>query len=211
MNLTTAALAALAAIAAPATTLAAQAPITVSASLGAGSGALEGALAAWRPVIRAGDKVVFGIGLRLSGFGGDPTAYTNRDAAVGGPGAAVTIDPLVYALNAAVFGEFAPLEFLAIGANLDLIGLAAGPERTSGTMVATPQRFSYFGYAERDHGALNSEFLVTLRVTPVLRLRAGISHYVTNYIVTDLAAPGVRGSRFQKFVSVPFVGVSLRL
>ena len=78
-------------------------------------------------------------------------------------------------------------------------------------MSAKPQAVSYFGYGSADHGALNSEFFASLRLTPRVRVRAGLSHYVTNYTVTDTAAPGAPSSRYQTFQTVPFVAVSLRL
>ena len=44
-----------------------------------------------------------------------------------------------------------------------------------------------------------------------VRARAGMSHYVTDYTVTDRVAPGRPSSRYQKFQSVPFVAIALRL
>jgi hypothetical protein len=96
-----------------------------------------------------------------------------------------------------------------VGANLDLIGVAVGPRRLAGALVAKPQAFSYFRYGSADHGALNSEFFAALRVAPRVRIRAGLSHYVTDYVVTDAAAAGAPSRRYQKFESVPFVAVTL--
>src|SRR2546425_9056821 len=45
-----------------------------------------------------------------------------------------------------------------------VIGVATGPTRTAGSLSEKPQGFSYFRYGSGDHGALNSEFFVSLRV-----------------------------------------------
>ena len=44
-----------------------------------------------------------------------------------------------------------------------------------------------------------------------VRLRVGLSHYVTNYTVTDTAASGAPSSRYQRFETVPFFAVAVRL
>src|SRR6266852_4898589 len=82
---------------------------------------------------------------------------------------------------------------------------------SAGSLSETPQGFSYFRYGSGDHGALNSEFFVSLRVAPRVRVRGGASHYVTNYTVTDTAAVGAPNSRYQKFQTVPFIAVRLQL
>jgi len=117
----------------------------------------------------------------------------------------------VYALNGAVFGKLDLTNLVALGANLDVIGVATGPTRTAGSLSEKPQAFSYFRYGSGDHGALNSEFFVSLRVAPRVRVRGGASHYVTNYTVTDTAAVGAPRSRYQKFQTVPFIAVRLQL
>src|SRR2546425_1356566 len=92
-----------------------------------------------------------------------------------------------------------------------VIGVATGPTRTSGSLSEKPQGFSYFRYGSGDHGALNSEFFVSLRVAPRVRVRGGASHYVTTYTVTDTAAGGAPSNRHQKFQTVPVIAVRVRL
>lgn len=184
---------------------------SLDASVGATGGARRAALSAWHPLIHLPAGVQVGLGARLSAYGGDPTAYTNRGTVQGSLAPTVTIDPGVYAVNGAVFGQLDLSDRVAGGANLDLVGVAAGPTRTAGSLVATPQAFSYFRYGAADHGAPNSEFFLSLRVAQRMRLRAGVSHYVTNYAVTDAAAAGAPTSRYQRFQTVPFVAVTLRL
>lgn len=186
-------------------------PISLDASLGANGGAQRAAVSVWYPVVRLDGRLHLGLGARVSAYAGDPIGYTNRGTVQGSLASSVTIDPAVYALNGAVFGELGLSNLVALGANLDFVGVATGPTRTAGSLAEKPQAFSYFRYGSADHGALNSEFFVSLRVAPRFLVRAGVSHYVTNYMVTDTAAGGAPSSRYQKFQTVPFVAVTLRL
>ena len=151
-----------------------------------------------------------GFGLRASAYAGDPTNYTNRGAVQGSLASSVAVNPAVYGLNGAVFGELGITGRVAVGANLDVLGAATGPTRTTEALVEHPQSFSYFRYGSADHGALNSEFFVSLRVVRRLWVRAGISHYVTNYRVIDTTTAGTPSSRYQAFATVPFVAVRVR-
>ncbi len=198
-----------AALAAP---LAAQrSPARLDASVGGTGTAQRAAVSIWFPVARLADRVHAGFGVRVSAYAGDPRDYTNRGTAQGGLVSTLSIDPAVYALNAAVFGAFDATNRVTVGANLDVIGVATGPTRTVGSLSEKPQRLSYFAYGSRDHGALNSEFFLSVRVTPRVDLRGGASHYVTNYTVTDTGAAGGITSRYQRFETVPFIAVRLRL
>ena len=183
----------------------------LDASVGAGSGAQRVAASAWRPVVTLAGRVHLGFGARVSAYAGDPTDYTNRGTVQGNLTSKFTIDPAVYAINAGVFGELSLGGPVAVGANLDLLGWATGPTRTAGALVAKPQAGSYFQYGSADHGALNSEFFASLRVAPRVRVRVGLSHYVTDYTVTDTAAAAAPSSRYQRFETTPFVAVAVRL
>lgn len=191
--------------------LAAQVPaVSFDASVGAKSGAQRAAVSAWHPVVHLAGRLQVGILARVSVYAGDPISYRNRGTVQAGLAASLTIDPAVYALNGAVFGELRLLGPLALGANLDLVGIAAGPTRTAGALSEKPQAVSYFRYGSADHGALNSEFFVSLQLAPRVRMRGGLSHYVTNYTVTDAAAAGAPSSRYQQFQTVPFVAAALQ-
>ncbi len=191
---------------------AAQQPwIALDASVGGTGSAQRAAVSAWYPVLRLTSRLHVGLAGRVSAYGGDPADYTNRGPVQAGLPASVTVDPAVVALNAAVFGELGLIHRIALGANLDLLGIATGPTRTVGSLVEKPQRFSYFRYGSADHGALNSEFFLSFRATARVRLRAGVSHYVTNYTVVDTAIGAAPESRYQRFETVPFLAVSLRL
>ncbi len=192
--------------------LAGQLPgVSLDASAGGTSSAQRAAVGVWRPIVNPGGRVRLGVGVRLSAFAGDPVAYTNRGPVPGILPFTVTIDPAVYSLNAAVFGEVTLTGAVAVGANLDLAGIATGPTRTVGSLQAEPQQGSYFQNGSGDHGALNSEFFLALRIAPRLRVRAGLSHYVTDYTITDTGVAGSPSSRYQRFQSVPFVAMAVRL
>lgn len=186
-------------------------PISLDASVGAKGGAQRAAVSVWYPVIHLAGRLRLGLGARVSSYRGDPIEYTNRGTVQGSLASTVSIDPAVYALNGAVFGELDLTNRVALGANLDVIGVATGPTWTAGSLSEKPEGLSYFRYGSRDHGALNSEFFVSLRLAPRVRVRGGASHYVTNYTVTDTAALGAPSSRYQKFQTVPFIAVGLRL
>lgn len=186
-------------------------PVSLDASVGAKRGARRAAVSVWYPVLRLGNRLHLGLGVRVSAYAGDPTGYTNRGAVQAGLAPSVTIDPAIYALDGAVFADLYVINAVAAGANLDLVGVATGPTRPAGSLAAKPQVFSYFRYGSADHGALNSEFFLSLRVAPRLRMRAGVSHYVTNYTVTDTAAAAASSSRYQSFQTVPFIAVALQL
>jgi hypothetical protein len=149
-----------------------------------------------------------GIGARFSAHFGDVVDYENRDAITIALPARLPIDPAVYAMNLALFGEVRLARWAFLGANLDVLGAAVGPPRRSGARTAKPQTLSHFAYGTNDHGALNSELYLAARLGASVDLRAGLSHYVTNYIVT---APGEPDARYQRFESAPFLAVRWRL
>jgi hypothetical protein len=149
-----------------------------------------------------------GIGARFSAYLGDAVDYENRDAVTSALPSTLPIDPAIYAVNLSLYGEARLARWAFLGANLDVIGAAAGPSRDSDTRTAKPQTLSYFGYGTNDHGALDSEFYLAARLSETVQLRAGLTHYVTNYIVT---APGEPGARYQRFESAPFLAVRWRL
>jgi len=188
--------------------LVAQRRLAWDASLGVSGTAQRAALSAWRQVAVAPLGARIALGVRVSGYGGDAAGYTNRGTIQAGLPGTLVLTPGVFGLNGAVAGEL-PVGPLLVGANLDLVGLSAGPSRGQGTREHQPQTFSYFGYEARDHGALNSEFYVAVRGSRGLTWRAGASHYVTNHIVTDVAAAGRPSARYQRFETVLFGAVRL--
>ncbi|HEV8357621.1 MAG TPA: hypothetical protein VGQ17_12790 [Gemmatimonadales bacterium] len=185
--------------------------IWVDASGGVKSGAQRVALSGWYRVVHLAGRLELGLGARATAYAGEPVGYINRESVGGNFASTVLIDPAVYALDAGVFGELKLIGPVAVGANLDVLGVATGPRRRTGPLEAKPEAGSYFAYSSSDHGALNSEFYVSWRIVPRVRLRGGMSHYVTDYTVTDAAAAGSPSRRYQKFQTVPFLAIGLQL
>ncbi len=126
-----------------------------------------------------------------------------------GPAGAHVADAVAGA-NLAVGSEL-PLGPVSLGANLELVGLAIGAQWHQGSLQGEPQTVSLFRYGAADLGALNSEFYFLLGLSARLAARAGLSHYVTNYAVTNTAAAGGPTARYQRFETVPFAALRLRL
>lgn len=188
----------------------AQAGLVADASVGAGGDAGRAALSVWRTVLRGPLRARASIGLRATGYVAMATPYQNRGTSQAGLAPTLAIDPGVIGVAAAIAGDI-PVGPLSLGANLDLVGLATGSRWTQGSLEGEPERISLFQNGPADRGALNSEFYVAFRLGARLVIRAGASHYVTNYEVTDTADAGRPTARYQRFETVPFAALRLRL
>jgi hypothetical protein len=186
----------------------AQARLTIDASVGAGGDAGRAAVSVWRTVLRGPLRARASLGLRASGYVAMASPYQNRGTSQAGLAPTLAIDPGVIGVAAAIAGDI-PVGPLSLGANLDLVGLSAGSRWTQGSLEGEPQRISLFQNGPADRGALNSEFYVAFRVGARLVIRAGASHYVTNYEVTDTGAPGRPSARYQRFETVPFAALRI--
>lgn len=174
--------------------------LDLSASVGAGNGSWRAAGgAAWSVGLRPWLRV--GLGPRLSRFGGDAKPYRLKGDAPSAP-SRLSLSPNVWALNLAVSAEVRPVRRLLLGGNLDLTGIAFGPERERAGLRVAPARWSLFRYGNQDLGSLNSEAYVGLHFTAVT-VRVGMSHFVTGYRVRG---PG--SARYLRFDTVPFVALS---
>ena len=182
----------------------------MDASIGAGGDAGRAAISVWRRVLSAPFNARISLGLRASAYVAMSSPYQNRGAVQGQLVPKLDIDPGVVGANVAVGAEL-PVGPVAFGADLDLLGIATGAEWRQGSLRGEPETASYFQYGAADHGALNSEFYLAFRVSARLALRAGASHYVTNYIVTDTASATSPSARYQRFETVPFVALRVRL
>jgi len=151
--------------------------------------------------------LTLGAGGRLTYYAARTRAYRNRQETSTALPLRVTVDPTVVGLNVMVQGELTLAGPLRVGANIDLAGLAGGPERRAGTVTLKPARGSLLLLGARDRGSLNSEFFLAFRATRRVTLRAGVSHYVTGY----RAEAGGARTRYSRFDTVPFVAVGGRL
>jgi hypothetical protein len=150
-------------------------------------------------------RLVLGAGLRFTYYAGDPAEYRNQGATTAPLPARTTIDPSVWGLNLMVSGDLTLVGRLDAGANIDLAGVAGGPRRRSGAVVLEPARGSLLLYGDNDRGSLNSEFYLGWRPSGRIRLRGGVSHYVTGYGASD----GNIRTRYLRFDTVPFLAVGL--
>lgn len=179
------------------------------ASIGLDGDAARFSLAAFRHVGIVPDRWSVGLGLRATAYGGAVADFRNRGTVTGALTDRVSIDPAVYGVNAAVATDLRVAGPVHLEFNLDLAGFAWGPERRTGSVEASPSTGSLFLYESRDRGSLNSELAVSLVLSPRFRLRAGSSHYVLGYTVTDRSSGAAVKSRYQRFFTVPFVAISL--
>jgi len=190
------------------TTFAAAAARPALAQRLVGDASLGLAGSSWRAAVAALWQVDLGplrlgAGPRLTHFGGDAKTYRSHEALPAGVPPRLRFAPDVWALNLAVSGRVPIAGPVAAGANLDVLGVAVGPSRTSSGTKLKPARGSLFRYGDRDRGSLNSELFVALTVAREFTLRAGISHYVTGYRLTE----GPMKAHFLRFDTVPFLAV----
>lgn len=164
---------------------------------------------AWRAAVAVpwhlpvGQRLVLGIGPRVSYYAGSPARYRNRGRTSTALPSRVSIDPSLAGLNLMVLAEVKLVPRVRVGANLDLLGVAAGPSRNDGAVELTPARGSLFLYGNADRGSLNSEFYLGVSPAPGLTIRGGFSHYVTGY----RGEAGGSTTRYLRFDSVPFLAV----
>jgi len=171
-------------------------------SVGAASDAWRAAVAVpWQ--LPVGERLVLGIGPRVTYYAGDPARYRNRGRTTIALPSRVTLDPSLAGVNLMVLAEVKLVPRVRAGANLDLAGLAAGPSLQVGAAEFTPARGSLFLYGNADRGSLNSEYY--LRVAPAAgwSVRGGFSHYVTGY----QGKAGGTTSRYLRFDSVWFLAL----
>jgi hypothetical protein len=150
-----------------------------------------------------GPRLSVGGGLRLTRYGGESREFRNQDAPTDGLPGSLVLDPEVWGLNVMVAAELRLTTLLSAGANLDLVGVAWGPERRNASASVTPARGSMFRYGNADRGSLNSEFFLVARIRPRLALRGGLSHYVVGYAATA----GAESGRYLRFDNAVFVAL----
>lgn len=154
----------------------------MSAGAGVGIGSntwradLHGQLA-----VPVASRLQLAAGLRLTRYGGTARNFERQGPADGELPAELTLDPDVWGLNLMVGLEARVLGPLSAGANLDVLGFAAGSSSTQGGIDIRPARFSMFRYGNADRGSLNSEFYLAAQLSPRFAIRGGLSHFVVGY------------------------------
>lgn len=183
--------------------------VALDASVGLTSGAQRVAVSAWLPLTTVLDRLTVSGGARLTSYSGEAGTFANRGTVIGSLTPAVVFAPQVVGLNLAIQAELAVVGPLSVGFNIDVAGVAIGPDQRAAGLLARVQRGSLLLGGSPDVGALNSEMYVAWSIVPTVTVRAGTTHYVTNYDVSDPAAT-TPGAKYQQFKTVPFVAVSWR-
>ena len=174
----------------------------LDASVGFGSAAWRAAVGSqWR--LSVGSRLTLGAGLRLSFYQGESASFSNQGAISPTLPEQLPIDPAVWGLNVVVSAQARLVGPVAVGANIDLAGVAGGPQRPQGTITLKPALGSLLLFGDQDRGSLNSEFFLAVPVSQRIEIRAGMSHYVVGYDAED----GATSTRYLRGETVPFVGV----
>ena len=108
----------------------------------------------------------------------------------------------VGALNLAVLAEYLLTSEMAVGFNIDLIGISHGSDTTLTGAVntsANPTASNLLLGGKNDRGSLNSEFYGAYSIGPI-RLASGLSHQVI-----ELTAQQTSTEKLQRFFDVFFV------
>lgn len=168
-------------------------------ALGVGDGEFSSALS-WVKLHRIGknQKINIGYGLRLSGYFGSDKLYKTAPASLIND---KKIDTLTFAsaqtnsLNATINLQYSFSPKFEIGFNIDAIGLSFGGEQNASTAgvniaKASPTAGNILLIGNNDIGNLNSEFYLRYWVSPKFAIRAGFSHFFSEY--TTKCESGVR-------------------
>ncbi|MDP3773468.1 MAG: hypothetical protein Q8Q85_04305 [Gemmatimonadales bacterium] len=201
---------------------AAQAPegraaVRIHLAAGAGSSTTVASAAATRDhALGFFRRARLGYGVRVTVIGGGDQAFGTADPDIprSQREAVLVRSPLAVAANLEFYSSLRLLGTVAVGFDIDVVGIGAGPKRqadpASGSVADSSARATGFNLlrgGNADHGTLNSEFFLAVRVTPRMTLRSGLIHAVSEYSTSASRALG--NDRFRKFVTVPFVAVTL--
>jgi hypothetical protein len=186
-------------------TVVAQAGWQPDLSIGVGADGYRAAVSLVRRITPVDRRFWVGAGVRGTAYAGDTVAFASRAPDDGGFEGDILVDPSVLGLN--LFGEVGVhlSGRVAAGFNLDLIGLATGPDRATAAGTASPSVLSLFLYGNNDRGSLNSEVFLSVRLGATVRLRLGMSHSVMGYETPG--NDGISGTRFQRFLDAGFVAI----
>jgi hypothetical protein len=170
---------------------------------------------------------VLGGGRVRAGAGARWTAFLGGEQRLAAPAARVAgserltdslVGPLGWANAMNLAGHVAVqlTERVAVGANLDLLGVtwgttqvgtlrianASGPA-TASRVAANPTLFNRFGGGTGDRGTLASEFWLGWDIRRDVRLRVGLNHFVVEHTTPSVAPDG--NTRYRRFGNAVFV------
>lgn len=188
----------------------AQRLVAFDVSVGANSGGQRIAAGAWLPLATLLDRITLSGGARLTSYHGESGSFGNHGTVTAALTPTLSFPSQAVGLAIAVQAEVAIVGPLSAGFNIDLAGVAVGGDQSVAGLTARVQRGSLLLGGSPDVGALNSETYVAWAFAPTFTLRAGTTHFVTNYEVRDPSSPGVPAAKYQQFKTLPFVAVGWR-
>ncbi len=144
------------------------------------------------------ERLKAGFGLRLASlFGGQDLAYATADAELIGQNKINTLkvsDARTHSLNLEFQIKYRFLRKVEAGFDIDLIGVGFGPARTgeyvsgspgfSGRQRAEVSSFDLLQGGKPDRGQLDSEFFLAYWWSERWAIRAGYSHFRSEYTTT---------------------------
>lgn len=159
-----------------------------------------------------------GYGVRVTAIGGGDQGFRTADPDIprSQREAVLVRSPLAVAANLEFYSSLRLLGPVAVGFDIDVVGIGAGPKRqadpdpASGSVADSSARATGFNLlrgGNSDHGTLNSEFFASVRLNPRLTVRAGFIHAVSEF--TTKVPRALANDRFRKFVTVPFIAVTM--
>jgi hypothetical protein len=195
---------------------------TVDLAVGTGPSKATGAVS-WNHFRGFGhsQRVKVGLGLRLASlFGGQDLAYSTADAELIGQNKINTLkvsDARTHSLNLEFQIKYRFLRKVEAGFDIDMIGVGFGPARTakyvsgspgfSGPQRAEVSSFDLLEGGKPDRGQLDSEFFLGYWWSERWAIRAGYSHFRSEYTTArplDFANDRYRHERNLGLVAVTF-------
>ncbi len=196
---------------------------TVDIAVGIGASKASGALA-WNHYLGIGEsrRLKLGLGARLSSFfgsGGLAYSTAHADLIKQGRVSDLTIsNARTSALNLSFVSRCRIVSRLEAGFDIDLVGSGFGPSRTgdyhsaaaslSGPQPADAARFNLLEGGSPDRGQLDSEFYLAWWWSDRWAVRAGFSHFLSEYRTARTLDSGA--DRFRHSANLGFVAVSFR-
>lgn len=184
-------------------------------ALGIGGGSFTSALS-WVKFHGIGKKQKFkiGYGLRLSNYFGSDKKYTTAPASLIKD---KKIDEITFSsaqtnsLNATINLQYSFSPKFEVGFNIDAIGLSFGGEQNAtkaGLTVAkaSPTSGNILLIDKNDIGSLNSEFYARYWISQKFAIRAGFSHFFSEYTTTAKLADN--NDRYRVIDNLGFIALT---
>ena len=182
-------------------------------ALGIGGDGFTSALS-WVKFYDVGKKKKFkiGYGLRLSNYFGTNNTYKTAPAHLIKQ---EKIDEITFSqsqtnsLNATLNFAYGISPKFEIGFNIDAIGISFGAEQNASKAgihmgKANPTTGNFLLVGNNDIGNLNSEFYIRYRVRSTFSIRAGLSHFFSEYTTQTKLA--YNNNRYRLITDLGFIG-----